>query len=484
MRDEAGNLLSKAAPSLPPVRGVLPGAPDRRVGLVQELLRGPGIDLGSIAATATHSLGPQCLQGRHHRFAKVGDLSLERFPGENPVTIQERSQFLFEPCGEQRLISLDRADGMDLEVEPEFPSEQRPDVIDHPPSVGRREEVSLAEEHHGRNPRPVEGAKQGQVFPIECGCRVHEDHTQVAPRQVRERLGPARERERPDARRVHEGESLPKDGRGHFHQDAGDVLPISGIPLLRGIFPEVFESDVTRPGLRARDDQRRRIARDEASRDGRDGGHPDRKDVDASDMIQQGRFAAAHPAEDRHLEARVLQSVDDHLERRPEFHELPPRDDLLQLEEGLRVDGNLPKARQASLEIRPKPLPEIRHDLVDQSIEILAYLGDPRMGLLTDLSVAANFRWPKLRHTDADEVEGGLDRPTDAHPSDIEGDVQFLQMSQHRSPDACEVILNDFGLGRGEVVDVLGKGGKPLARVDQRLEFGHPPMDIQEAAED
>src|SRR5262249_1961368 len=97
------------------------------------------------------------------------------------------------------------------------------------------------------------------------------------------------------------------------------------------------------------------------------------------------------------------------------------------------------------------------------------------------LPISAKSGWSQLRDGDADELESGLDRPSPAHRADGEGDIQFLEMSEHRGPDAGEVILEELGLGRSDVIDVLGEGGRPRAELKQRLKIEHPSMDVQEA---
>ena len=54
-----------------------------------------------------------------------------------------------------------------------------------------------------------------------------------------------------------------------------------------------------------------------------------------------------------------------------------------------------------------------------------------------------------------------LERPAETRRTDIEGDLEFPEMGEHRGPDPGEVILDDLGLGRGEVVHVLGEGRGP-----------------------
>ena len=168
------------------------------------------------------------------------------------------------------------------------------------------------------------------------------------------------------------------------------MLLVPGIAFFRGILPEVFESDGTRLDLRERNDHRRLIPRNQAGRDGGDGGHANREGIDARDMIQERGLPGAHPTEDRDLEGRGFQPADDHLECRPEFHKLPPRDDLLQIERSSRPRPGPPRgARGVLCKSRPMPLAEVGRNLVNQSRQILANLGDLRLMPPAPGSVAA-----------------------------------------------------------------------------------------------
>jgi hypothetical protein len=91
--------------------------------------------------------------------------------------------------------------------------------------------------------------------------------------------------------------------------------------------------------------------------------------------IQEGRLAAVDTPEDGDLEAQVLKPADQPLHCRPEFHELPPRENLPQLGERPGSHDHRIKPIQASLQVAPGPLAKIRAQLVNQPPEVFTSLG-------------------------------------------------------------------------------------------------------------
>ncbi len=79
------------------------------------------------------------------------------------MPIEERSQVVLEPGSQQRFVGPHRADRVDRDAGPQLAAELFPDVIRHLLPVGRREQVGLAQEDHGRDGRTVEGTHERDV---------------------------------------------------------------------------------------------------------------------------------------------------------------------------------------------------------------------------------------------------------------------------------------------------------------------------------
>ena len=139
-----------------------------------------------------HAASRAASPGSRSRIRAGGDLSLERRLREARCRSRRGASSFSNHAVRSDSSAPTVLTGWTGEVEPRVRGGSAPGRNPSSAPIARRQQVGLAEEHHGRNSRTVEGPKEGEVFLIERRCRVHKDHAEIASRQVGDRLGPAR----------------------------------------------------------------------------------------------------------------------------------------------------------------------------------------------------------------------------------------------------------------------------------------------------